>query len=238
MGLHRVYALGAPCAPKHNHTQGDMPTIYTCDWYKCVSSGRTVSRLRVEPWNYPPIPESCYNYSSTSRPVGVTLPLSLFYLMLDRTASVCHALNIIAMTLHRGETSRSSALLIFIYISLLTKIRERARDSSWFSFIYSLLFISVISKTRFEDHWYYSPIIRTNKPQMQIVELWNYISIWYAIIKRCYMTFCDFLSWWSYYRDHSWYYIEVIYFLRVDIFRSIAIIYSLFEVHELKVIDT
>lgn len=33
---------------------------------------------------------------------------------------------------------------------------------------------------------------------------------WYAIIKRCYMPFCDFLSWWSYYRDHSWYYIEVL----------------------------
>jgi len=57
----------------HNHT-GNM---YVHDWYKCVSSGRPVSRLRVEPWNYPPISESCYNYPHQLPPPSMRPPVSL-----------------------------------------------------------------------------------------------------------------------------------------------------------------
>jgi len=117
--------------------------MYVHDWYKCVSSGRPVSRLRVEPWNYPPISESCYNYPHQLPPPSMRPLVSLC------CSFVLSHIGIVTMTwpyiitMFRVSKNLDSASLHFF-------ADENCKSSNTFTFLFSSPFL----KVRFQNRWY------------------------------------------------------------------------------------
>lgn len=167
----------------HNHTWD----IYAHDWYKCVSSGRSVSRLRVEPWNYSPIPGILLQLPYRPPPPSMSLYRPFAILSHAEIVIVVWPLYIITMTFHVLKNLDPTASHFFA--------DENCESSKFIFTSFPFILESEISEL-LVFLYYITRIIlsQTDKPRIQIVETNSEITSWFrnAIINRRCIPFANF----------------------------------------------